>query len=721
MANNDINDRGLKTALEQAGKLVGVRINNVALAALAQEHGALEKVAWSTFFQSLSELGFAKPRFLAGPDDGQLPVLVYSQQWGWGIITAKSHDDGWTIRTFSDSAKGSNIYVNDFQDIDLIKLESAKAYEKKRAKVADVIKLIFKEQYGLLFEAIVATVIINMLALGTSMFSMQVYDRVIPGRGYETLIVLSAGVFIAIFFDFILKLARSKLMETSSFNIDNHLSRTIFQRLLSLRIDQLPPSVGSLSSQLRAYETIRSFLSSSTLYFFVDVPFSLFFIFIIAIVGHPILAVIPLVFLLTSVSMGLFFRTKINQTAKDSAVDSNRKMGVLVESVEGVETIKSNGSSWRQLMKWTDVASKVIKNDVKIKGLNEWVSFIAQFSQQSSYVGLVATGAYLVTQGQMTMGSLIACSILSGRILTPVAGISGVLVQWAHAKAAWDGLDNIWKLETDNHDQDRPVIPDEIKGNFRFKDVKFAFPEAPPAISVPALSITAGEKVGVIGPVGAGKSTLLRLLAGLYRPSEGRVLLDGLDIHHISRELVSEKIGYVQQDTTLFSGTLRENLIIGIADPGDEVILAAAEKTGLIQVIANHHKGLDLLITEGGKGLSGGQRQLVAVTRLLVSDPTIWLMDEPTASMDERLEAQCFRAIRASMDDAHTMVVVTHKPSILSMVDRLIVVSTHGVVMDGPKDEVLQQIQNQNKIKTVKRPPQTATSPDQQNTQEGVA
>lgn len=290
------------------------------------------------------------------------------------------------------------------------------------------------------------------------------------------------------------------------------------------------------------------------------------------------------------------------------------------------------------------------------------------------------------------MGSLIACSILSGRALSPVAQIPGLIVQAAHSKASLDMLEKVFALETDNHDIDRPLIPGSMLGQFDLERVRFAYPGAPKGLAIQSLKINPGEKVGVIGPIGAGKSTLLRLLSGMYRANEGRVLLDSLDIDQISRAFLGDKIGYLQQDHRLFSGTLRENLLIGIPDPGDDVIKKAAETSGLLSVISGHPKGLDLPIAEGGKGLSGGQRQLVAFTRLLISQPAVWLLDEPTASMDTATEARCMQVLQQTVKPEDTLVLVTHKTNLLSLVNRLIVIANHQIVMDGPRDEIIQRL-----------------------------
>ena len=557
---------------------------------------------------------------------------------------------------------------------------------------------IFKTEFLLnkatFIEVAVASVLINLLALGTSLYSMQVYDRVIPTQSYSTLIVLTSGVLITICFELFIKLIRSHLMRESIIKMDSQFSRKTFSQLLNIRLDQLPASVGSLSGQLRGYETIRSFISSATVYILVDVPFAIFYIFLVGFIGSPIAAVVPLVFLVISLSFGFVMKSKAMKHANLSIDSSNEKTGLLVEAIEGAETLKSGSSSWRMLSKWIDVSEKTIFHDMSLRAINEKSTYFSALFQQISSIGLVAVGAYLTTQGEMTMGSLIACTILSGRALAPMAQIPSLMVQAAGAKAALDRLERIFTLQLDNHDVDKPLLPSSIKGKYVLEDVKFHYKDSPNALIIDKLVINPGEKVGIIGPIGAGKSTLLRLLTGMFKPNEGKVFLDDLDVGHLGRRFLSESIGYLQQEHRLFKGTLRENLLIGMPDPGDDIIKQVASDSGLLEAISRNPKGLDMMISEGGKGLSGGQRQLVALTRLLMTKSTVWLLDEPTASMDINTESKSIQALKNKIKSDDTFLLVTHKMPLLSLVDRVICIVNHQIVLDGPRDEILRKLGN---------------------------
>lgn len=636
------------------------------------------------------------------PDPARLPALTWLPSSGWSVVRNKSADGKWLV-----DVQGVALAVPDTTALPCVRLILPELDANQGVKPAErLIKKEFVKQKSVFIEAGIASGMINLLALALSFYSMQVYDRVIPTQGLSTLAVLTLGVGIALFFEIVIKFARSHLMENAITQMDSALSRQIFARFLNVRLDQLPASVGSLSAQLRGYETIRTFLSSSTFYLFIDAPFGLFFILIIAIVGTPLLALVPLIFLLLALAFGFVLRSKIDQHAAKSTDATNKKTGILVEAIEGAETIKSGGGAWNALSKWIDTNDEALVHDMALRNISDKGNFISAAFQQFSYVGLVAAGAYLASEGNMTMGSLIACSILGGRAMAPVVQIPGLMVQAGHAKVALENIERVFALESDNHKVERPLIPETVRGHYQLERVRYSYPNAPKALLVQNLLIQPGEKIGLIGPIGAGKSTLLRILTGMHQAGEGRVLLDGLDIDQISRQFLSERIGYLQQDHRLFSGTLRENLLIGIPDPGDEVVRSVAEQTGLLAVIANHPKGLDLSISEGGKGLSGGQKQLVAFTRLLLSKPNIWLLDEPTASMDGTTEARCMMALKAALRPEDTLVLVTHKSQLLAMTQRLIAISNHQIVIDGPRDEVLKKLAASS---TPQTPPPIAT------------
>lgn len=672
-------------------------------------HQQTELVTLASIVRVLEQLGIDQlPESLPIPDAAFLPLLALHPTQGWGVIEQQNPQGLWQ---FSQSEKISVHPSDAFTQLLRIRLESEPS-KRKQLSFDQILKKDLKNYRGIVTEAVVASFLINMLALAVSLFSMQVYDRVIPTRSEYTLIILASGVGLVILFETFMKFARSKIMDKVVVNLDQYLSREVFQRLLSVRIDQMPGSVGSMAAQLRGYEQVRGFYTASTLFGLVDIPMAIIFVTLIVIIGNPLVALVPIVAAVIAIILGFGARRKIDSIAAIGAAASYRKTGILVETVEGVETIKAGSGNWKFLSRWLDVMSITTKNDLDMKHANDNLSYLSQMIQQTSYVGIVIIGSFVVMSGDMTMGGLIACSILGGRILAPIMGIPNLLVQHSHAKAAKLNIEKLFSLEQDNHGVSHPLSPSKIAGNFNVDKVIFNYQNNDqPALAISSLNITAGERIAVLGPIGSGKSTLLKVLSGLYAPTQGRILLDGLDIQQISRESMSEQVGYLQQDHRLFEGTLRENLLIGLPAPSDDVMRDALVKTGLIKLVASHSSGLDLPISEGGKGLSGGQKQLVAFTRLLLTKPSILLMDEPTASMDNRQELQCIDVLKKEFGQGQTLIVSTHKMPLLQLVDRIIIMDNQKIVMDGPKAQVLEQLKGNDDQKKASKPSIKVSSP----------
>ena len=636
------------------------------------------------------------PEILEQPDAAFLPLLAYRTDLGWGVIDSQTPQKSWNFRQANQQV---HTRAEELTLVMRIRLKEDHIKQRK-ASFSDLLKSDLGNYKGILAEAVIATFLINMLALAVSLFSMQVYDRVIPTRSEYTLIILASGVFLVIMFEAFMKFSRSRIMDKVVIGLDQYLSREVFQRLLKVRIDQMPGSVGSMAAQLRGYEQVRSFFTASTLFGLVDLPMTIIFISLIAFIGSPLVAVVPVIAAVIAITMGLIARKRIDAIASEGATASYYKTGLLVEAVEGVETIKAGAGSWKFLSRWLDVMDVTIKNDLDMKHANDNLTYFTQMLQQVSYVGIVIVGSFVVMQGDMTMGGLIACSILGGRVLAPVMAIPNLLVQYAHAKAAKMNIESLFALEQDNQGVAYPLSPTHIKGAYQCDGLTFNYQgNDRPAITVPQLSIKPGERIAILGPIGSGKSTLLKVLAGLYAPTEGRVLLDGLDIHQISRETLSERLGYLQQDHRLFQGTLRENLLIGMAAPNDDVLQETLNRTGLINLVSSHSSGLDLPISEGGKGLSGGQKQLVAFTRLLLTKPDVFLLDEPTASMDNRQEQRCLQVLRQELTQGQTFIVSTHKTALLDLVDRLIIMDNQRIIIDGPKQAVLDELRKNDQAK----------------------
>lgn len=619
-------------------------------------------------------------------DPSHLPCLAISKQGECFVVKSFNAQSEWVM----EGADGESC-TSSLRSFELAKIDFRTPFDRSASPVWRLIKFEFYQHKRLFIDACISGLMLNILALVISFYSMHVYDRVVPTGASATLWVLSLGAVGAVLFEWLTRAIRSDLHEKIISQIDQRLGREVFLRFLNIRLDTLPNSVGSLAGQLKAYESVRGFLSNTATQILIDAPFAtLFFLIVASIAGW--IVVVPLIFLVISVWIGLKSIHEIEARSHQAAMASMRKTGLLVESIEGAETLKSGQGGWRQLSLWQNLSDAARTEEFRLKNISESAQHSIQAFQQMAYIGMVAIGALMISQGQLSMGSLIACTILSGRILQPVAALPSQLIQWGYCKSALKGLDQIWQLPDDHHAQ-QPIVLQNIQGAYRLEEVAYSY-NTQPALKVPQLQIQHGEKIGVLGPIGSGKTTLLRLLSGMYKPQKGEITLDGVALTHIAKPLLSEQLGYLQQEGRLFEGTLRDNLLVGILDPGDEVLKGVSIQTGLYHaIIAQNPLGFDLPIFEGGQGLSGGQRQLVNLTRVFLRRPRIWLLDEPTASMDRNLADHVTKALQQALRPQDTLVLVTHKPEMLSLVDRLVVIANQQIVLDGPKEQVIQKLQ----------------------------
>jgi ATP-binding cassette subfamily C protein LapB len=429
-----------------------------------------------------------------------------------------------------------------------------------------------------------------------------------------------------------------------------------------------------------------------------DAPFAIIFIIVIWMIGGYV-ALPPLLLLPISLGLGLYAKFKLARLSEDQVRDANVKNGLLIEAVDGIESIKSIGGEWKFLDMWRKLNSESTSKELKVRNVTNFVTNCTHALQQISYVSLIGVGVYAIHSGDITMGALTACSIISNRALAPIMQLPGMIVQYQHAKAALQGLNNLMAMPRDREIGQRAIVPETSRGNLKLEGASYEYEKDLLALKPLNLNILPGEKVAILGAVGSGKSTLLKLMSGLYKPTEGKVFLDNIDMTLISPEFLREKIGYLAQEVRLFNGTLRENLTLGLASPTDEHILEIASLTFLDRVIKQHPQGLELMIAEGGKGLSGGQRQIVGLTRMLLARPTLLLLDEPTASMDPDLERAVLKNLFENLPKETTIVVSTHKTTLLNYIGRLMVMDKGAIVIDGPKDAVLSELaKNRNQV-----------------------
>ncbi|WAC71787.1 ATP-binding cassette domain-containing protein [Roseateles sp. SL47] len=626
---------------------------------------------------------------LTAPQQAALPLLAQHPEAGWLVVTGRTLEGLW--RCVDAQGHRHELVMDQCRCLHTIEDPSLIQTEVRSARGLMFSQI--RSSWPLFLEAAGLSLVLASIGIAISFYTMQVYDRVIPSQGHQTLWVLTAGVALAILLEWLLKLARTGLLEPRLKQLDVGISKALMSRLQAIRQDQRPGSIGTLASQIQSFESIRSILSTSTLFLLFDLPMATLFAGVIAVVGGPWLALPALLLFMLNLLGGLLRARRIARLSASNVSGANAKTGLLVESIEGAEAIKGMGAGWRFDNRWAGLSESNAVQSLALKHETDAAGYLAAGMQQVSYVALICIGAVLAIDGHITQGAIVACSILSGRVLSPLASIPGLLVQLGNAAASMKALDAIYALETDNHDVARPLVPEQPEGDIAFDQVEFAYPGQKQPLKIGNLKIRSGEKVAILGTIGAGKSTLLSLACGMSKPTQGTVYLGGVDQQQLHAGWRSEHMGYCPQQSWLFSGTLRDNLAFGLTDVSDEQIIQAAQKTGLWPIVSQHPMGLDRKLTEGGRGLSGGQRQLVVLTRLLLAQRRFWLLDEPTANMDDGLEQSAVGLLKAELKPETTLLLVTHRLPLLALVSRVVVLTPNGILMDGPRDEVLARLQ----------------------------
>ena len=556
------------------------------------------------------------------------------------------------------------------------------------------------------YQVILATFIINFLALVSSLYVMNVYDRVIPNQAYETLWVLSIGVFLAIAFEFAAKMIRGHLTDIAGKKADLIISSALFRRVLALRLADRPASSGSYANNLREFEAVREFMTSASLLTLVDLPFLLLYVTVIAIIGGK-LALVPLTIIPIVIIVGFLVQRPLSRHINESMKESSQRSGLAVEAIEGIETLKTNNAtSWAQ-QRWDEYTAKTSAASIKVKDTSNFMINFTIGMQQLNTVGLVLLGTYLIhaenPAERITMGALIAAVILSGRALSPLSQIAGLATRFQQAKLALEGVNNIVQRPIERDPERKYITLDRVEGGIAFDNVSFQYQEETgAAVSDLKLNIRPGEKVGVLGRIGSGKSTMLKLASGLYDSAKGNITLDGVDMRQLDPNFLRSEVVLLSQQPRLFLGTLRENMDLARFDgySTDQELLAALKRFGLDRIIRNHPRGLDMPLGEDGLGLSGGQKQIIALARMTLRHPKVVLLDEPTTGLDQATERMALNAV-AQWSKDKTMVVVTHRPQVLQIVNRIIVMDNGKVVMDGPRDLVLQKLM-QNEAQSAK-------------------
>ncbi|MCW9035138.1 MAG: type I secretion system permease/ATPase [Rhodospirillales bacterium] len=537
-------------------------------------------------------------------------------------------------------------------------------------------------------QVILAAIVINSFALASPLFVMNVYDRVVPNQAVETLWVLASGIGIVITFDLLLRVLRAYFVDSTGKRVDVLLSSRIFEQLLNIQTKARPESAGAFANKLREFESLREFFTSATLLALVDLPFVVFFLLVIWFIGGPVV-IVPAVAIPIILFVGLFVHIPLKRAIRRNTEESDQKQGIVVETINALDTIKAMGIEGRIQKEWERFVGSSAETGLRARFVSGLGVHFSTAAMQLVTVATVVYGVQLITAGNLTVGGLIACTILTGRAMAPLGQVAGLLSRVHQSSAALKGLNEVMSLPVEKNPTRRYLSRADLKGNIEFQDVTFNYPGSEiAALKNANFKIEAGERVGIIGPVGSGKTTITKLLTGLYEPTEGSILLDGTDIRQIDPADVRRAIGVVQQDIVLFHGTVWENIAMASPYADDATILDAARMAGVDDFVKANPLGYDIVVGEKGQFLSGGQRQLIALARALVSDPKTMLLDEPTSMMDMNSERRFCQKV-SSLLPGKTMLLVTHRPSLFSLVNRIIVLGQGKVVADGPRDNIL--------------------------------
>lgn len=550
---------------------------------------------------------------------------------------------------------------------------------------------VIAENRSIYRDVLLAALMVNLFALAMPVFVMNVYDRVVPNNAIETLWVLTAGVLVVLAGDLVLRTLRGHFVDLASSRADVRLSAFIMERVLGMRMEQRPASAGSLAASLRAFESVRDFISSATVTAFIDLPFAVLFMIVIGWIAWPL--VLPFVLgMVILLIYAMAVQGRMHELAEATYRAGAQRNATLVEGLVGMETLKSMGAEAVVQRKWEASAALLARVGTQLRLLSASTVNGSSWVQHMVSLGVILIGVHLIGEGALSMGGLIACYMLSTRAMAPIGQVAGLLVQYHNASTALTSLDTLMQREVERPEGATFISRQGFKGEIEFRDVGFTYPgQEVEALRGVSFRIRPGEHVAILGRIGSGKTTLEKLILGLYRPTSGAVLIDGIDLRQLDPAELRRHIGYVPQDVTLFYGSLRENIALSSPLAEDSAVLKAAEVAGITDFANAHPRGFDMVVGERGESLSGGQRQGVAIARAVINDPPMLLLDEPTASMDHSSEEEVKRRL-AGFAAGKTMIVITHRTSLLDLAERIIVVDGGRIVADGPKAQVVEAL-----------------------------
>jgi ATP-binding cassette subfamily C protein LapB len=619
---------------------------------------------------------------------GQACVLTHSDGAGKLRIIQPDSGDGeleTTIEEIEPAYTGYAIFVRPMFRFD------ARADAASKTETGHWFWSTLRQSWPIYAEVLVASFLINVFALVMPLFTMNVYDRVVPNQTFETLWVLAIGTAIVFGFDFLMRNLRGYFIDIAGKKVDILLSSRIFEKILGIRLAARPKSVGSFANSLTEFESFREFLTSATVTTVIDLPFVLLYLIIIGWIGGP-LVFVPLVTIPLIVIPSLLMQGPLARVIGETMRVGSQRQATLIETLSGLDTIKAIGAEGASQRRWEQLVGQIGKLSLSSRLLSALSVNSGALIQQLAGVAVVIYGVYLISDKSLTMGALIACTLLTGRALAPLSQVASLATRFHHARSALMGLDRIMNLPVEHPPGKSFIHRPDFAGAIEFRDVGFAYPEQQvEALSRASFRIEPGERVGIIGRIGSGKSTIQKLIMGMYQPVSGAIWIDGVDQQQLDPADLRRNIACVQQDPMLFFGSVKDNIVMGAPYVDDAAMLRAAEIAGVTEFVNRHPKGFDMPVGERGDGLSGGQRQSVAIARALLLDPKLMLLDEPTNSLDNRSEEN-FKTRLAARLEGKTLVLVTHRASMLTLVNRLIVVEGGRIIADGPKEQVLEAL-----------------------------
>ncbi|WP_152183893.1 type I secretion system permease/ATPase [Sulfurimonas indica] len=545
---------------------------------------------------------------------------------------------------------------------------------------------------GIYKDVLYASLLINLFVLASPLFTMNVYDRVVPNNAIETLWVFAIGVVIIYVIDTFAKFSRTYLLEIAAKKSDIIMSSIIFEKVLSLKMSHIPPSVGSFANSIKEFDSIRSFLTNATMAAVIDLPFAVIFLAVIAYIGGTIV-LIPIVTIILILLYAFFIKNPLRESIESTHEAASKKSSILIESLHNLETLKSLGALNQTQWKWEEATGEIASKSLKSHLLSASIPTITQLLIQLNTVMIIVYGVYRIQDFELSMGGLIAIVILTGRTLAPMGQVAGLITNFQDAKTSYEMLNEIISKPSERPEGKQFLEKPAFSGHIEFRNVTFTYPQTTvPALKNVSFIIHQHEHVAIIGRIGSGKSTIEKLILGLYEPDSGQILIDGIDIAQIDPADLRKNIGYLSQDVMLFRGTVKENILFKASHASDGAMLRASKISGTDEFIQKHPKGYEMPVGERGQGLSGGQRQSIGVARAFLLDAPIILMDEPSNAMDQVTEAKLLKNLQNALKDK-TAIIVTQKMTLLKIVDRVIVMNEGRLFIDAPKEDALKQLQ----------------------------